>query len=143
MILKSLKLLFSLIFVFGVINFAICQEKNNQILKVGVYDNPPKLFLNSNGKPVGFFIDITNEIGKAENLQLEYIYDTWDNLYKKLQTGEIDILPDMVYSKERDSIFTLNKLPVLNSWLEFFSRSELKLNSILDLENKKIGVLKN
>ncbi|WP_372745122.1 ATP-binding protein [Lutibacter sp.] len=121
---------------------AVCQEKNNQILKVGVYDNPPKLFLNSNGKPVGFFIDITNEIGKVENLRLEYIYDTWDNLYKKLQTGEIDILPDMVYSEERDSIFTLNKLPVLNSWLEFFSRSELKLNSILDLENKKIGVLK-
>lgn len=142
MILKSLKYLFSLIFVFGVINFVVCQEKNNQILKVGVYDNPPKLFLNSKGKPVGFFIDITNEIGKEENLQLEYIYDTWDNLYKKLQTGEIDILPDMVYSKERDSIFTLNKLPVLNSWLEFFSRSELKLNSILDLENKKIGVLK-
>ncbi len=120
----------------------INRSEKQQIIKVGVYDNPPKIFLNDNGKPDGVFIDVIKEIGERENLQFEYQFDTWDHLYKKLQSGEIDVLPDMVFSAERDSVFTLSKLPLLNSWSEFFSRKDLQLRSILDLQNLRVGVLK-
>ena len=126
----------------GVFQTLFSQTNNSQLLKVGVYDNPPKIFLNENGKPDGFFIDITKEIGKREDLKFEYVYDSWDNLYKMLEAGTIDILPDMVYSTERDSIFTLSTLPVLSSWLEFFSTKDIEINSINDIQDKRIGVLK-
>jgi PAS domain S-box-containing protein len=127
---------------FGVSESIFAQKNSDKVIRVGVYDNPPKIFYNENDKPEGVFIDLIKEIGKAENLKLEYVFDTWDNLYKKLQKGEIDVLPDVVYSAQRDSIFSLNKLPVLTSWLEAFSRKELKLNSVLELNNLKVGVLK-
>ncbi|SEA32564.1 PAS domain S-box-containing protein [Flavobacterium gillisiae] len=126
----------------GVSGTIFSQNNSGKVIKVGVYDNPPKIFLNKNGQPDGFFIDIIKEIGERENLKFEYEFNTWDNLYKKLQTGEIDMLPDVVFSAERDSIFTLSKLPVLSSWAELFSRKELNLHSILDLKNLKVGVLK-
>jgi PAS domain S-box-containing protein len=126
----------------GVSGTIFSQDNSGKVIKVGVYDNPPKIFLNKNGQPDGFFIDIIKEIGERENLKFEYEFNTWDNLYKKLQTGKIDVLPDVVFSAERDSIFTLSKLPVLTSWAELFSRKELNLHSILDLKNLKVGVLK-
>ncbi|WP_339919550.1 transporter substrate-binding domain-containing protein [uncultured Flavobacterium sp.] len=125
----------------GVSGTIFSQDNSGKVIKVGVYDNPPKIFLNKNGQPDGFFIDIIKEIGERENLKFEYEFNTWDNLYKKLQTGKIDVLPDVVFSAERDSIFTLSKLPVLTSWLELFSRKELNLHSILDLQNLRVGVL--
>jgi PAS domain S-box-containing protein len=118
------------------------QQKSDQVIKVGVYDNPPKIFLNAKGQPDGFFIDIVKDIAKKENLQIEFQFNSWNNLYQMLQDGTIDVLPDMVYSRERDTIFSLNKLSVISSWLEIFSRKDLQLQSILDLENLKIGVLK-
>ncbi|MCW2120006.1 ATP-binding protein [Flavobacterium sp. 7A] len=130
---------------FGVSDMLFSQSSNSpkkKVVKIGVYDNPPKIFLNDQGKPDGVFIDVIKEIGKNENIEFEYHFDTWDHLYKKLQTGQIDILPDMVFSAERDSIFTLSKLPVMTSWSELFSRRELDLHSILDLENLRVGVLK-
>lgn len=126
----------------GVSGTIFSQDNSGKVIKVGVYDNPPKIFLNKNGQPDGFFIDIIKEIGERENLKFEYEFNTWDNLYKKLQTSKIDVLPDVVFSAERDSIFTLSKLPVLTSWAELFSRKELNLHSILDLKNLKVGVLK-
>ncbi|SEQ64723.1 PAS domain S-box-containing protein [Flavobacterium frigoris] len=127
---------------FGVSETIFSQKNNDQVIKVGLYDNPPKIFINEKGQPDGFFIDIIKEIGKRENLKFEYQFDTWDNLYKNLQRGEIDVLPDVVFSSERDSIFTLSKMPVLSSWAELFSRKGLNLHSILDLKNLKVGVLK-
>ncbi|MCG9792445.1 response regulator [Flavobacterium algicola] len=113
-----------------------------QTIKIGVYENPPKIFLNKDGQPDGFFIDIIKEIEDRENLKFEYVFDTWDNHIKNLKVGKIDLLPDMVYSPERDSLFTLSKLPVLSSWSEVFSKKELDLHSVTELSNLKIGVLK-
>lgn len=131
-----------ILFYLGISGPISAQKNGARVIIVGVYDNPPKIFLNKNGQPDGFFIDIIKEIGRRENLQFEFQYDTWNNLYKKLQTGDIDILPDMVFSAERDSIFTLSTLPILTSWSELFTRKELNIKSILELQNLKVGVLK-
>lgn len=113
----------------------------NQTIKVGVYCNPPKIFMQNNGNPDGIFIDILTAIAEKENLQIEYISGSWNDLFTKLKKGKIDILPDMAYSKERDSLFYFST-PVLNSWLQVFSTNKCVINKIGDLKNKRVGVLK-
>ena len=116
-------------------------EINSRVLKVGVYDNPPKIFINNHGKPDGIFIDIINSISRSEKLQVEYIEGSWSALYSMLENHEIDVLPDMAYSDSRDSLFNFS-MPVLSSWLEVFSKKGTEINKITDLNNKRIGVLK-
>jgi len=120
----------------------IGQEKTGfkKELKVGVYNNPPKIF-QKQGKPQGIFIDIIIFISEKEDLEVEYVSGDWSKLKLMLQNGEIDILPDVAYSTERDSLFTLNSLPVLESWLEIFSDERETVKSIVDLNGKRIGVL--
>ncbi|AWG21842.1 hypothetical protein FFWV33_10005 [Flavobacterium faecale] len=139
---SALSLYFCVLGFSVVVNAQKKQVTEPDIIKVGIYNNPPKIFMNEKGQPDGFFVDILREIGKTENLKYEYQFDTWDHLYKKLQTGQIDVLPDVAYSSKRDSLFTLSKLPVISSWSELFSRKDVHLNSIMDVRNLKVGVLK-
>ncbi|NMC99146.1 MAG: transporter substrate-binding domain-containing protein [Bacteroidales bacterium] len=134
---KKLILLIFISFIQATTFLSFSQNK----IKVGVYDNPPKIFMNKNNKPEGFFIDIIQAIAKNENIKIEYVYGDWSDLSEKLKKGEIDVLPDMAYSKERDSIYSFNKLFLLSSWLEVYVLEKSKINHLGDLRNKKIGVL--
>lgn len=123
-------------------NFQIfVSAKSVNHLKVGVYDNPPKIFINEKGNPDGIFIDVLQSVVAKEAIQLEYCYGKWSDLYLLLEQGEIDVLPDMAYSQERDSLFTLS-VPVLSSWLQLFTTSESIIHKTIDLNNKRVGVLK-
>jgi len=110
-------------------------------IKVGVYDNPPKIFRDSKARPAGIFVDIVESIARSENLKIQYIPGTWSQLLLMLANGNIDVLPDMAYSHERDSAFALS-VPVISSWVQVFSTKDVIINSLNDLHHKKVGVLK-
>ncbi len=122
---------------------AFAAQENNKItsLKVGVYNNYPKIFINKQGEPDGIFINVIEYIAKKEHWKIDYVSGNWQDLKKMLLENKIDVLPDVAYSIKRDSLFTLNSLSVLGSWLEVFTTKKTKINSIFGLNGKRIGVL--
>jgi ABC-type amino acid transport substrate-binding protein len=52
--------------------------QNPDLLTVGVYQNPPKVFLNGQGEAQGFWPDIITTIAQAENWQVQYVPCYWD-----------------------------------------------------------------
>lgn len=132
---KHLYLLF--IFLYG--TFLNAQVK--EPVRIGVYDNSPKIFINKEGKAAGIFVEIIDEISKKEDIEIEYVAGEWNTLMIMLQQGKIDVLPDFANSTERDSHFTINTIPVLSSWIEAFSLKGAGIHSVKDLNNKTIGLL--
>lgn len=116
-------------------------QLDGESITVGVYENPPKIFTNNDGQPDGIFIDIIQQISRQENLKIEYVSQSWPQLLKGLENGEIDLLPDVSYSKQRDSTIVFNKIPVMESWLEVYTFPDNKIQSVLELQNKNVGVL--
>ncbi len=114
----------------------------SRVIKVGVYNNMPKVFVSEKGEPSGIFIDIIEEIAKKEDWKLQYITGTWEQGLHRLEKNEIDLMPDVAYSSERERIYSFHKVSVLSSWSQVFSRKGRKIQSILDLDNKTIAVLK-
>ncbi len=112
-------------------------------LRVGVYDNPPKIFLDQHNKPSGFFTDILDEIAKRENWHLKYVKCEWRECLLMLEDGRLDIMPDVAYSKEREKHFKFHKEVVLSNWSMILANKRSKISSILDLDKKKIALLKN
>ena len=47
-------------------------------IRVGVYDNPPKVFIRESGNADGFFIDLLEEISSGEQWTLDFIPGTWE-----------------------------------------------------------------
>lgn len=140
---SRLKTLLLLLVAFSNPFFGNAQKTDsNSTMRVGVYQNPPKIFINEKGEPDGIFIDLLELIAEKENIRITYETGEWEILLNKLITGEIDILPDVAYSQERDSLFNLNSVPVMSSWLEAYALESNKVQSIFEMKNKRIGVLK-
>jgi PAS domain S-box-containing protein len=113
----------------------------DRIVKVGVYENAPKIFVSESGQPSGIFIDIIEYIAKSEGWNLQYVPGTWGEGLDRLEKGEIDLMPDVAYTADRGKIFAFHKVPVLSSWFQVYARKGSGIQSILDLGGKRIAVL--
>jgi len=114
---------------------------DDRVVTVGVYENAPKIFTSESGHPSGIFIDILEYIAKSEGWHLRYAPGTWGEGLDRLEKGEIDLMPDVACSADRKKIFSFHTVPVLSSWSQVYAPKGSKINSILDLNGKKIAVL--
>ncbi len=118
------------------------QSKYNDTLSVGVYNNAPKIFISESGEAKGLFIDIIKNVAAEKHWYLDFRYGEWNQLITDLERGELDVLPDMAFSAERDSIYKFASLPVIGSWLEVFTNTPDKIKAVVDLDGKKLGLIK-
>lgn len=108
-------------------------------LKVGVYDNPPLVFV-ENGEVKGFYIDVLKAIAEEEGWELDYVYDSFPNLLDKLERGEIDLMVAIAHVEERARIYKFSNETVFTNWGEIVSTE--RLDSILDLAGMRIAGVK-
>ncbi|MFQ3574414.1 MAG: transporter substrate-binding domain-containing protein [Thermodesulfovibrionales bacterium] len=132
-----------LIVVFTSIILGPCCVLAQETIKVGVYDNAPKIFMSKSGRAEGIFIDIIEYIAKKEGWRIQYLYCTWSEGLDKLSKGEIDIMPDVAYTSDRSKLFEFHNTPVLSSWFQVFARKGIGIKSLLDLDGKRVVVLEN
>ncbi len=114
-----------------------------RIVRVGIYQNEPKVFLRESGRPSGIFVDIIERVAKDEGWRLEYVSGTWTEGLARLARGEIDLMPDVAISPERERIYAFHQEPVLASWGQVYARPGSGIRSILDLKGRKIAVLEH
>jgi PAS domain S-box-containing protein len=120
---------------------ASTQERQN--IRVGVYDNYPKIYRDDAGQIKGFWVDITNEIAKKENWNVTYVFGTFDQGLERLRAGHLDMMVDVGVSPERQQQFDFNNEYVLSGWAAVYARNGVHVNSYLDLTDKKIAVVKS
>ena len=116
---------------------------HKKTLKTIIVDNYyPYTFVNENGDPDGFSIDLIRTVAEEMGLSLEIHVDTWDLARNALEDGTIDVLPMMAYSKERDRQFDFS-VPHTIAYDAFFTRKdESQIRSLEDLRGKMIIVMK-
>ncbi|MEW6709336.1 MAG: transporter substrate-binding domain-containing protein [Candidatus Riflebacteria bacterium] len=111
------------------------------IVKVGIYQNPPKVFLDEKGQPAGFFVELLGEIAKQEKWQLEFVFAGWSECLRNLESGHIDLMTDVAYTESRIRKYDLNKVSVISDWFQAYCAEPGRINSILDLNQLKVSIL--
>lgn len=111
-------------------------------VKVGVYQNEPKVFVDSTGRAKGVFVDIIEHIAAKEGWSIEYVLGTWDQGLNRLVAGEIDLMVDVAYSEERTRKFSFQQETVLSNWAQVYVSKGSDIQSILDLKGKKVAGLR-
>ncbi|MBN1160842.1 MAG: transporter substrate-binding domain-containing protein [Dehalococcoidales bacterium] len=114
---------------------------NGLAVRVGIYDNQPKIFTDDNGNPAGFWPDLVRYIAQKEGWEIEWVHGTWTECMERLERNEIDMMPDVAYTEERDENFDFSQEPVYVSWSRIYSKEGISIDSILDLEGKTVAVL--
>ncbi len=135
-------LLFSLAPICILFSAAVLSTDNLLTVRVGIYENKPKIFTDEQGNPSGFWVDITQYIASKEGWKIQYVHGTWQECLERLENGEIDMMPDVAYTEERAKKYQFSREPVYTSWSTVYAKPGSRIESILDLEGKNIAVMK-
>jgi len=112
-----------------------------KIVRVGIYENQPKIFTDDKGNATGLWPDIIEYIALKEGWKIQYVHGAWTECLTRLENNEIDLMPDMAYTEERSKTYDFSQEAVYSSWAKVYARMGTDINSILDLDGKKIAVL--
>ena len=110
-------------------------------VRVGVYENEPKIFMGANGQPSGILGDLLIQVAEREHWTLVPVPCEWQACLDALKDGKLDLMPDVAITEQRDTLFDFHKVPALLSWSQIYKRSGITINSALDLQGKRIAVL--
>jgi len=132
----------ALIFLFLIFDKTLFASETT-VFKVGAFDSYPLIFQDSDGQIKGLYVDLLTEISKQENIHLDYIFGTWEEGLQRIQSGEVDMLTSVGFTDERSKYMDYCKNPLLTVWGELYTLRSSEINGILELRNKKIGVLKS
>ncbi|MDZ7790437.1 MAG: transporter substrate-binding domain-containing protein [Xanthomonadales bacterium] len=113
----------------------------SDVVRVGVYQNSPKIGLDEAGEPQGIFIDLIEAIAEREGWRIEYVPGNWQQGLQRLTIGEIDLMPDVARTAERAELFAFHDEPALSSWHQVYAPAGSSITSILDLDGRRIAVL--
>ena len=120
---------------------AITLDLQAREVRVGIYENPPKIFSEKDGKPSGILIDLLVEIAGKENWQLQFVPCVWGDCLTAVERGELDLLPDVAFSEARNAYLSFHQTPSLFSWSLLFTRADTPVDSLFDLKGKRIALL--
>jgi len=125
------------------------QIKNKNILsqKQIVFGNdsnyPPFTFLDDNGIPSGYYIDLVKEIGKALNYRVEIKLTEWDEIVKGVLIDKTIDVTALAYQKRRENVF-LFSAPHLIETSEIYVRKNAQgIEALNDLLDKEIILMRN
>jgi len=96
-----------------------------------------------NEKPSGYSIDYVELLAERLGIRIEYVRDTWDNLLKKTQNKEIDLIHSIFnYPADRERYLHFSK-PYKAVFTAIIVREDTTdIRSVADLAERKVAVIK-
>ncbi len=114
----------------------------SRIVVGGDSDYPPYEYLDRNGQPAGFNVDLTRAIARHLGLQVDFQLGAWGDIRKKLAAGNINLVQGMFYSVERDQEFNFSPPHTIVQHGIVVRKGSLQPKNMNDLSGKTIVVMK-
>jgi PAS domain S-box-containing protein len=78
----------------------------SQPLRIGVDSNsPPLAYLDGEGRPIGYSVDLLQEMERVGGLDVDVVSGYWASLLAQLKDGRIDAIANMAMIDERRAIY--------------------------------------
>ncbi|QXE90074.1 transporter substrate-binding domain-containing protein [Geomonas subterranea] len=111
------------------------------VIVVGGNSNyPPYQFLDKNGHPAGYIVDLTKAIARVMGMQVEIRLDDFGKILKELDSGDIDILEGLSYSEARAKEYDFSTPHSIIVQAIFARKGTPAVKSLEELKGKKVLV---
>lgn len=117
-----------------------CSKKDEGTLTVGFDEGfPPMGFVDSNGKHVGFDLDLAAEVAKRLNMQVKLQPIDWDSKTFELESGNIDCIWNgfTITGRENDYEWTT---PYMKNYQVIVVKDSDTYETLADLSGKKLAL---
>lgn len=116
-------------------------HSKRRIIARGDYAYPPYEFLDAEGKPAGYTIDLIRAIARIMDLDVEIRLGPWNEVRGDLENGRIDLLLGMYYSPARDRFVDFSHPHTIVHHTIFVRRGSA-ISSLKDLNGRRVLVQK-
>lgn len=110
-------------------------------LRVGLYDNPPKIGPDARGRAVGILPAMLERIAARNGWAIDYVPCAWEACLRELEAGTLDLMPDVALTDQREARFQFHREPALVAWTQGYRAPGVKIGSIFDLQGRRVAVL--
>ncbi len=111
------------------------------IIVGGDRDYPPYEFIDRDGKPAGYNVELTRAIAAVMGMNVEIRLGKWGDMRRALANGEVDILQGMAFSEERTREVDFSP-PHAVVYQSIWTRGDVKIRSAKDLKGKEVIVMR-
>jgi len=115
--------------------------RNEQVLVGGSLDWTPFNFVSKQGKYQGIAKDYLTLLTEKTGLKFHFVLDTWQNNLDRIKQNEIQVLPAVYKTQERQT-FLLFSTPYFEALDYFFVHQDLKVKTLADLNGKRLAIPK-
>ena len=129
-----------LIVLMTLLSFSIYSQAT---IKLAVPDGFRPLSYVDDGRYLGFFTELATDILRKNGYRVEYYSGTWSECLDGVMSGKYDLLGLIQYTSERDKALDYTHINVLSSWTQIAINKNSKLDTVMNLDGKTIGVIKN
>ncbi len=133
-------LFYSLLSFAQINNDSLWSERNQVVTVGGDYNFPPYEFLDQEGNPTGYNVEITQAIADIMGMNVNVVLGDWDDMREAFNRGEIDVLQGMTVTDERQKTITFSPPNVMIQQSIFARKGTLNVTSLKDLRGKEIIV---
>ena len=107
----------------------------------GDFNYPPYEYLDENGKPAGYNVDLTKALAEIAGFDIEIRLGPWAQVRRELEEGRIDAIQGMFYSVERDAAFDFSTAHTIVNHLAFARKGDPAVEDRQGFEGKEIVVM--
>jgi len=136
---------FCLAFVIAPAGSGLCQSNDRTldrtILAKGSDTYIPYSFIDEEGKVDGFNNELFRAVAETAGLKAKIALESWPRIRQELESGKIDVITGMYYSKERDKLVDFS-IPHNIIKYSIFVRKDSAIKSLVDLNEKEIIVMR-
>ncbi len=118
-------------------------SRQSPIIVGGDHYYPPYEFLDEQGEPSGYNVELTRAIAEVMGMQVEIVLGPWDDMRRALEQGQVDALQGMVYSEERSSYLDFSPPHTIVHQSVFARRNTPAVKSLEALRGKGVIVQKD
>ncbi|MBF0253212.1 MAG: transporter substrate-binding domain-containing protein [Candidatus Omnitrophica bacterium] len=143
MIIKRKLIFFGFLFVFFFSFSSNLLADEHRIVRAGSeYDYPPFCIVNDKGDADGFSVELLRESLRVVGFDVIFKVGPWAKIKEELKDGQIDVLPLVARSPEREVIydFTFTYMPLHGGI--FVRKGDTRIKSVADLADKELIVMK-
>ena len=109
----------------------------------GDRDYPPYEFLDKDGKPAGYNVDLSRAIADVMGMQVEFRFGGWSEMRSALMQGSVDVLQGISYSGDRAKILAFSPPHTIINHAIFARKETLPVSTLEELRGKEIIVFQD
>lgn len=105
-------------------------------------DYPPFAVVREDGSANGFSVDLLKAVAAAMNIPVDFSVGPWHEIKNQLTNGQIDVLPFVSYSEDRNRVFDFSASYMRLHGTIFVRDNEVSIQSEADLKQKQVIVMR-